>query len=77
MRQRTLRHRFQVIYLISSYDYLKKDEVIYNHIILHCQAHDSAIKCLAMDPHEELFLTGSADGDIKVENLLLFIDVLQ
>lgn len=30
------------------------------------QAHDHAIKCLAMDPHEEFFVTGSADGDIKV-----------
>lgn len=31
------------------------------------QAHDNnAIKCLAMDPHEEFFVTGSADGDIKV-----------
>lgn len=30
------------------------------------KAHDHAIKCLAMDPHEEIFVTGSADGDIKV-----------
>lgn len=30
------------------------------------QAHESAIKCLAMDPSEEFFVTGSADGDIKV-----------
>lgn len=30
------------------------------------QAHESAIKCLAIDPHEEHFVTGSADGDIKV-----------
>ena len=30
------------------------------------QAHDSAIKCLALDPMEEYFVTGSADGDIKV-----------
>lgn len=30
------------------------------------QAHDSAVKCLAIDPGEEFFVTGSADGDIKV-----------
>lgn len=33
------------------------------------QAHESAIKCLAIDPHEEIFATGSADGDIKVSIL--------
>lgn len=30
------------------------------------QAHDSAVKCLSLDPHEEFFISGSADGDIKV-----------
>jgi DmX-like protein len=30
------------------------------------QAHSSAIKCLVIDPNEEYFVTGSADGDIKV-----------
>lgn len=30
------------------------------------QAHESAVKCLAIDPMEEFFVTGSADGDIKV-----------
>ena len=32
------------------------------------QAHDSsaAVKCMALDPNEEYFVTGSADGDIKV-----------
>ena len=30
------------------------------------QAHESAIKCMSMDPSEEFFATGSADGDIKV-----------
>lgn len=30
------------------------------------QAHENAIKCLAIDPHEEHFVTGSADGDIRV-----------
>lgn len=33
------------------------------------QAHDNPIKCLAIDPHEEHFVTGSADGDIKVWGL--------
>lgn len=30
------------------------------------QAHDSTIKCFAVDPSEEFFVSGSADGDIKV-----------
>ena len=30
------------------------------------QAHDSAIKALALDPCEEYFTTGSAEGNIKV-----------
>lgn len=30
------------------------------------QAHESSVKCVAIDPHEEYFATGSADGDIKV-----------
>lgn len=31
-------------------------------------AHESsvAVKCMALDPNEEFFATGSADGDIKV-----------
>ncbi|XP_050731976.1 dmX-like protein 2 isoform X2 [Eriocheir sinensis] len=32
-------------------------------------AHDSAIKCMALDHSEEFFCTGSADGDIKVWGL--------
>uniref|UniRef100_A0A182RIV1 RAVE complex protein Rav1 C-terminal domain-containing protein n=1 Tax=Anopheles funestus TaxID=62324 RepID=A0A182RIV1_ANOFN len=32
------------------------------------QAHEHPIKCLAIDPNEEQFVTGSADGDIKVMN---------
>lgn len=40
-------------------------KTIFNEISI-LQAHDHAIKCLAMDPHEEFFVTGSADGDIKV-----------
>lgn len=30
------------------------------------QAHESAVKCLALEPGEEFFASGSADGDIKV-----------
>ncbi|ODM97221.1 DmX-like protein 2 [Orchesella cincta] len=30
------------------------------------QGHESAIKCLCLDPSEEFFCTGAADGDIKV-----------
>ncbi|KAF2892303.1 hypothetical protein ILUMI_13871 [Ignelater luminosus] len=30
------------------------------------QAHESAVKCVAIEPHEEYFATGSADGDIKI-----------
>lgn len=30
------------------------------------QAHDVPIRCLAMDPEEEYFVTGSSEGDIKV-----------
>lgn len=39
------------------------------------QAHESAVKCVAIDPHEDYFATGSADGDIKVSflNLILFL----
>ncbi|XP_018017231.1 dmX-like protein 2 isoform X2 [Hyalella azteca] len=33
------------------------------------QAHESAIKCLALDPSEEFFVSGAADGDIKVWGL--------
>jgi len=33
------------------------------------QAHDSAIKALALDPCEEYFTTGSAEGNIKVWRL--------
>ncbi|KAH0821627.1 hypothetical protein GEV33_001164 [Tenebrio molitor] len=29
-------------------------------------AHENAVKCIAIDPHEEYFATGSADGDIKI-----------
>ena len=39
------------------------------------QAHESAIKCLAIDPHEEHFVTGSADGDIRVS--FTFINILR
>ncbi|OXA37046.1 DmX-like protein 2 [Folsomia candida] len=30
------------------------------------QGHESAIKCMSLDPSEEYFCTGAADGDIKV-----------
>lgn len=30
------------------------------------RAHEHAVKCLAMDSSETIFVTGSADGDIKV-----------
>ncbi|RWS31393.1 dmX-like protein 2 [Leptotrombidium deliense] len=33
------------------------------------QAHESAIKCMALDPGEDFFVTGSSDGDIKVWSL--------
>ncbi|CAG9822471.1 unnamed protein product [Phaedon cochleariae] len=29
-------------------------------------AHEGAVKCIAVDPHEDYFATGSADGDIKI-----------
>ena len=34
--------------------------------------HDSSVRCMALDPCEEFFVTGSAEGDIKV--LFLFPD---
>ncbi|XP_055931190.1 dmX-like protein 2 isoform X2 [Argiope bruennichi] len=37
------------------------------------QAHESPIKCLALDPAEEFFATGSADGDIKVWGLSVHV----
>lgn len=49
---------------------------MYKPFFLFLKAHDSAIKCMAMDPHEELFVTGSAEGDIKV-NKLNFIDFIK
>ena len=33
------------------------------------QAHDSPIRCLALDPTEEFFVTGADDGDIKVSSI--------
>lgn len=30
------------------------------------QSHDSAVKAIAIDPTEEYFITGSAEGNIKV-----------
>lgn len=33
------------------------------------QAHDSAVKALALDNSEECFVTGSAEGNMKVEHI--------
>jgi len=33
------------------------------------QAHESAVKSICIDPHEEILVTGSADGDIKIWGL--------
>ena len=35
------------------------------------QAHDSAVRCMALHPMEEYFITGAADGDIKVKQSFL------
>lgn len=40
------------------------------------QAHDSAIKALALDPCEEYFTTGSAEGNIKVSQYERCVNVL-
>lgn len=40
------------------------------------QAHDSAVKCMALDPGEEYFVSGSADGDIKVLPLMHFSKIV-
>ena len=43
---------------------------------LHCfKAHDHPIKCLAIDPNEEFFVTGSVDGDIKVKLSRFFREI--
>nr|XP_033784929.1 dmX-like protein 1 isoform X1 [Geotrypetes seraphini] len=36
------------------------------------QSHDSPVKAIAVDPAEEYFLTGSAEGNIKIWNLSTF-----
>ena len=33
------------------------------------RAHEHAVKCLALDPNEEFFVTGSVAGDIKIWSL--------
>lgn len=38
--------------------------------------HDSSVRCMALDPCEEFFVTGSAEGDIKVHNVSLTISCL-
>jgi len=30
--------------------------------------HDSCLKCMTIDPHEQFYCTGSGDGEIKVKN---------
>ena len=37
------------------------------------QAHLGAVKCIALDPGEDFFATGSSDGDIKVYLGRIFI----
>lgn len=39
------------------------------------QAHDGPIKCLAMDSEEEYFVTGSAEGDVKVRIVLCYMQL--
>ena len=39
------------------------------------KAHDQAIKCLALDPNEDFFVTGSVAGDIKVGGMQLFLEI--
>ncbi|KAJ8305005.1 hypothetical protein KUTeg_018588 [Tegillarca granosa] len=41
------------------------------------QAHDSSIRCLAIDPEEEYFVTGSAEGDIKVGCIFTQVKITQ
>ncbi len=36
------------------------------------QAHDSHLKALALDPLEKFYVTGSAEGNIKVNNRIDF-----
>lgn len=33
--------------------------------------HDSCLKCMTIDPHEQFYCTGAADGDIKVSCVYL------
>ena len=35
------------------------------------KAHDHPVKCLALDPNEDFFVTESVDGDIKVKIIIL------
>lgn len=34
--------------------------------------HDSCLKCMTIDPHEQFYCTGAADGDIKVNIAHIF-----
>jgi len=37
------------------------------------QAHDSHLKALSLDPLEKFYVTGSAEGNIKVKNFILIL----
>lgn len=66
IRQRSLRHKFQGEQSRYIYHWLTSETYP---LTLHFAGHESAIKCLCLDPSEEYFCTGSADGDIKVWEL--------
>jgi len=38
--------------------------------------HDSCLKCMTIDPHEQFYCTGAADGDIKVNALTALLAVV-
>ena len=65
-----------VIYLRKNSTKSKMNYFSFSNRQLHCfKAHDHPIKCLAIDPNEEFFVTGSVDGDIKVKiNVINIVD---
>lgn len=64
IRQRALRHKFQGEK--SNQFFYRSDTTCILSMNLVVVGHESAIKCMCLDPSEEYFCTGSADGDIKV-----------
>lgn len=68
LRQRTLRHKFQVRYIRFLFLNLISMVCLHVNFVHFFQAHETAVKCLALDPNETVFCSGSADGDIKVRN---------